>query len=271
MNRHTRSNRHTRPNRVIAFLIILAAVAAGCGSTGQTEAGEAASALASEVTTTTEQEPTTTTEQEPTTTTEQEVTTTTEQEVTTTTEQPGPVTLPDITALDPGVTYLTETDVPLSFSVAESDVAPWWSLLFGEWSVSLVLGNLVAGSLEEGPQLSLGVAEPGATRESVVAAMTASAMIFDLQQTEGLFAGRDALILDGVSELSEPVRPRQILTGENSSIEVIGGMGRVIRSHVFSEDDRVFIISVDADPDEIPIVLAEAAPVFESLRIGDDG
>ena len=263
MNRHTRSNRHTRPNRVIAFLIILATVAAGCGSTGQTEAGEAASALASEVTTTTEQEPTTTTEQEP--------TTTTEQEVTTTTEQPGPVTLPDITALDPGVTYLTETDVPLSFSVAESDVAPWWSLLFGEWSVSLVLGNLVAGSLEEGPQLSLGVAEPGATRESVVAAMTASAMIFDLQQTEGLFAGRDALILDGVSELSEPVRPRQILTGENSSIEVIGGMGRVIRSHVFSEDDRVFIISVDADPDEIPIVLAEAAPVFESLRIGDDG
>ena len=31
MNRHTRSNRHTRPNRVIAFLIILATVAAGCG------------------------------------------------------------------------------------------------------------------------------------------------------------------------------------------------------------------------------------------------
>lgn len=236
-----------RPKRVLtALIVVLAAAGAGCGSSGE--------------------EPRVVLSEPP------EATTTSSTTTPTTTLQPstndGPVDLPvtgPVVALEPGTTYVTDTDVPFSFSVAESE-ADWWPVVGDNWSVSMVFANMAGGELS-GPQLSLGVAEPGATRESVLAAMIASAEPLEFQVSEGLLGGRDATILEGSLEISAVPGPRELLTGEDSSIEVIYLPGRTYRSHVFEEDGRVFIVTVEASSG-MSVVLAESAPVFESLQIG---
>lgn len=172
----------------------------------------------------------------------------------------------NVAPLVPGETYVTNTDVPFRFSVAESETN-WRGVVSDNWSVSMVFGDPDETGDIEGPQLSLGVAEPGATVESVVAVMTESGSRYDYQPSEGLFGGRNATILDG--RFDDPgVSPFEVFTGEVSSIEVISMTGNAYRSHIFEEGGRVFIVSVEAPADDMAVVLAEAAPVFESLRIG---
>lgn len=244
-------SRPTQPKRAsMVLMIALAVVAGACSATGDT--AEAERVDPSEV----------------------ETTTTSEGETVTTTTAPspqaggGPVELSVfVDTLIPGVTYLTNTDVPFSFSVAESE-ADWWPVVAENWSVTMVFANLIGGQLN-GPQLSLGVAEPGATLESVATAMTASSALINYEASEGLFGGRDAIILDGSIEDQTIPRPGRVLTGQDSGIEVLFEVGRSYRSHIFEEGGRVFIVSVDARPDDMALVLAEAAPVFESLQIGD--
>jgi len=230
-------------------MVVLAAASAACGSSGEAAEGELVDPP--ETTTPTTVVPETTT---PTTAVPPLV-------------DDGPVDFDStFDPLVPGTTYLTNTAVPFSFTVGESETK-WWAAVADTWSATMVFANMDAGGSLSGPQLSLGVAEPGATRDSVVAAMMASAEPLNYESSDGLFGGRDAIILDGSLEDRVSPRPRPILTGEDSSIEVIFETGRSYRSHVFEEDGRVFIVSVEA-LGELSVVLAEAAPIFESLEIG---
>ncbi len=255
-------NRRTQPKRALAVLMVAVAMAcAGCGSSSQAAEIEPLEASASDSTTTAPEATTSTSAVEA---------TTDEESADAEPADGGTDELPDFGSLTPGVTYVTATEVPISFSIAESDTA-WWAVFADDWSASMVYANLDDTGDLDGPQLSLGVAEPGATSASVVSAMTSSAEGVSFQETEGLFGGRDAVILDGIYEDSVIPGPLSILTGEISSIKVIGRTGRAYRSHIFEEDDRMFIITVEADPDGIPVVMAEAARVFESFQVGDAG
>ncbi len=243
-------NSRMQPKRALTVLtMVLATAGASCGSAG----GASEIVLAD----TSEFESTTTTVRE-------SVAPTTTAQILVDDE---PVELPDFGSLTAGVSYLTTTDVPFSFSVAESETA-WWAVVVEDWSVTMVFANMDARGDLDGPQLSLGVAESGATPESVVAAMIASAEPLNYQQSEGLFGGRDAIIVDGSYQDPVVPGPARILTGDSSAIMVVFETGRSYRSHVFEEDGRVFIISVEADPDDIGLVLAEAAPILESFQIG---
>jgi hypothetical protein len=170
-----------------------------------------------------------------------------------------------------GVTYQTTTDVPFFFSVPESN-GSWMAVVQNQWSATVTFGNSsMTSQVGSEPGFAMAVAEEGATPESVADSITQSRVdTINYARSEGLFQGRDAIILDGTYIATEILGPVPVLTGEESFFSVLFHEERTYASQIFEEEGRVFIVSYDCHPDDVALVLAEIAPVLKSLEIGVD-
>ena len=245
-----------------ALILTIALSAAACGSTTGTSTAAAEDAPA------TTQSPTTTTEA-PTTTSA--LTTTELASTTTAAPSDEPVDLIVGSTLTAGLTYRTTTQIPFQFRLPEND-SFWQSPLQNQWAATVIFGNEnMTSDFGAEPGFNLAVAEVGATPESVAEAMIESREdTIAWVRSEGLFKGRNAIILEGAYTDPQVTGPVPVMTGKRSHFSVLFNGERNYRSQIFEDQGRVFIISHDSHPDDVALVLAETAPVLESLEIGVD-
>lgn len=247
------------------WFIALALIVPACGTTSETSAGAQ---------TTSTSAPTTVLETTAAPTTAVlETTALPETTAVPTTAVPGgdsPVQLVDLgLTLTAGVTYQTTTEVPVQFSVGDASDGSWRLAAQNGWSTTIILS--IAGQASDigsEPGFNIAVAELGATPESVATAMLESRRdTIGYIRSEGLFGGRDAIILEGAHTETGYLGVVPVLTGEKSNFVVLFADERVYRSQIFEEQGRVFIISQDSHPDDFELILAETAPVLESIDI----
>lgn len=251
------STKFRRPlGAVIASLTL---TTAACGSTTETTAAIGAN----------ETEPTAATTSTSTT-TSAPTTTAAPTTSTTATSTDEPVVVQPGMNLDAGVTYQTTTQVPFRFTVPYSSNT-WMAARQSQWSGTIIFGNeSMTSDVGSEPGFNVAVAEEGATPESVAEAMTKSREgTIAYERSDGLFEGRDAIILEGTYNDTEIYQGVPVLTGETSYFGVLFGDLRTYRSQIFEEQGRTFIVSFDCHPDDVALVRAEIAPVMKSLEIGD--
>lgn len=168
--------------------------------------------------------------------------------------------------LTPNVTYQTATEVPIQFSV---NSVSWRLAAQNGWSTTIILRNASQAS-DSGSEagLNIAVAEAGATPESVANAMLESRRdTIDYIRSEGLFDGRDSIILEGAHTTTGYLGEVPVMTGDRSNFVVLFSGDRLYRSQIFEEQGRVFVISQESHPDDFALVLAETSPVLETMEI----
>lgn len=180
----------------------------------------------------------------------------------------------EVTRLIGGRTYQsTETQIPFRFTLPDNGQT-WQGVQEDEWSLTAIV-TLPGGNDEEVPGLILAVAEEGATPETVAEAIEDSTPEAQWQQSNGLFEGRDALIVEGTTERDAVVEQRgsdvqdllRISTGERSDFPVLLRGARSYRSHIFEEQGRVIIVTVDAMMGFEARATAELASALDTLEI----
>lgn len=134
-----------------------------------------------------------------------------------------------------------------------------------EWYIDITQ----PGSGEIVPGLWLGVAEDGATIETVSRSITNQHTDkIQFQQEDGTFRGRQAIVLSGES-LTEEVDPANANlifdTGEASRLASYVTPDRQYLIYLFDIDGRVAIAAIDAPQGELDDSLAYYAPVLDSL------
>lgn len=175
--------------------------------------------------------------------------------------------------LTPGRYRTTSTNPIFSFEVPDhGDDVRWRGRLETPWSITLILFSDFTPTGDHEPGLSIAVAEPGSTIDSVVAAMEASdpsdRYSFDVR--EGSFAGRDATVVTQVSNRDDD-RSDLILvgTGEESYFNAMYAADRQSEHYVYELDGRIAIVTFEAPTNQVDMIAAEGGAILESMTIGE--
>lgn len=139
-----------------------------------------------------------------------------------------------------------------------------------DWQVTIILVGDGAGIPQ--PGFTIAWAEAGATVDSVVKAIRDSDDgRHSFETSTGMFEGAQTTVITRVSQLAEEDAPIdrviELSTGNDSSLMHLYTTNWTMESHVFERDGRVMIVNYEWSPGRREMVLAEAAPIVESIEL----